>query len=297
MERETLLSILVMLLGGAVLQPFASWRWKEPDGASPSDLERRSWLRLWYPVVPVLLVAAWLCGWALAEPDPVPDVTDRWIVVLACTPFALLFGRTAARAVWALMRRPLDCGISTIGLLQPQVIFSPFLAKQLDEGVIRAALAHEHAHAANRDPLRIWIAQLITDLQWPWPGAQLRLEAWLDALELARDDEARVNGADGAELAAAVLASVRYLTRVTPQERAASSGTQLAHARLIGNSRALRVRVARLLAVRQEPRVRPGLIPTLRYAGVLLTCSLLAMLALGLVFGERVMHPLLALTL
>lgn len=297
MERETLLSILIVLVGGAVLQPFASWPWEEPGGACPADLERRSWLRLWYPVVPVLLVAAWLCGWALAEPDPVPDVADRWIVVLACAPFALLFGRAAARAVWALMRRPLDCGVSTVGLLQPQVIFSPFLAKELDDCVIRAALAHEHAHAANRDPLRIWIAQLVTDLQWPWPGAQQRLDAWLDALELARDDAARANGVDGAELAAAVLASVRYLTRVMPQGGASSGGTQLAHARLIGNSRALRERVARLLAPRLEPRIVPNRTLTLRYAGFLLTSSLLVMLALGAVIGERVLHPLLTLTL
>lgn len=297
MERETLLSILIVLLGGAVLQPFASWRWREPDGAGPGDLERTRWLRLWYPMVPALLVAAWLCGWASGEPDPVPDVTDFWIVVLACAPFALLFGRAAARAVWALMRKPLDCGVSTIGFLQPQVIFSPFLAKQLDHGVIRAALAHEHAHAANRDPLRIWVAQLITDLQWPWPGAQLRLEAWLDALELARDDEARVNGTDGAELAAAVLASVRYLTHIAPQVGAHSGGTQLAHARLIGNSRALRERVARLLAPRHEARARSARNSILRYAELLLTSSLLAMLVLGVVFGERVMHPLLALTL
>lgn len=295
MERETLLSILIVLLGGAVLQPFASWHWREPDGASAADLERRSWLRLWYPMVPAILVAAWLCGWALGEPDPVPDVTDLWIVVLACSPFALLFGRAAARAVWALMRKPLDCGVSTTGLFQPQVIFSPFLAKQLDDGVIRAALAHEQAHAANRDPLRIWVAQLITDLQWPWPGALRRLDAWLDALELARDDEARINGTDGAELAAAVLASVRYLTHVVPHEGGPSGGTQLAHARLIGHSRALRERVARLLAPRQESGVRRNSI--LRYAELLLTSSLLAMLVLGVIFGERVMHPLLALTL
>jgi len=296
MERESLLTVLIMLLGGIALQPFASWPWPHAADASPAEMERRSWLRLWYPVVPLLLVAAWLCGWALAEPDPVPGVSARWILLFACVPFALLFVRAAARSMWALMRPPFDSGISTIGLVQPQVIFSPFLAKQLDDGMIRAVLAHEHAHAANRDPLRIWVAQLVTDLQWPWPGAQRRLDAWLDALELARDDEARANGADGAELAAAVLASVRYLSRVAPQERALLNGTQPVHARLIGDSRALRERVARLLAARRESGggSRQGM--SVRYAALLLTCSLLTMLTLGVVFGERVMHPLLALT-
>ena len=296
MERETLLTILIMLLGGIALQPFASWRWRHAAYGSPAELERRSWLRLWYPVVPLLLIAAWLCGWALAEPDPVPDVPARWILALACVPFALLFARAGARAIWALMRPPFDCGVSTIGLVHPQVIFSPFLAKQLDDGMIRAALAHERAHASNRDPLRIWVAQLITDLQWPWPGAQRRLDAWLDALELARDDEARANGADGAELAAAVLASVRYLSRLAPQERLLLNGTQPVHARLIGDSRALRERVSRLLAPRQEINGRGSRRTAIaRYAEALLASSLLTMLMLGAVLGERVLHPLLAL--
>jgi hypothetical protein len=297
MERETLLSVLIMLLGGIALQPFASWSSRHEADDSPSDLERRSWLRLWYPVVPVLLIAAWLCGWALAEPDPVPDVPARWILTLACVPFALLFARAVARAVWALMRKPFDCGVSTVGLVHPQVIFSPFLAKQLDDGMIRAALAHERAHASNRDPLRIWLAQLVTDLQWPWPGAQRRLDEWLDALELARDDEARADGADGAELAAAVLASVRYLSRVAPEERLLLNGTQPVHARLIGDSRALRARVSRLLAPRQESGGGGSRRPAVaRYAEALLASSLLTMLVLGIVLGERVMQPLLALT-
>ncbi|MGH8298134.1 MAG: hypothetical protein ACRES6_02480 [Steroidobacteraceae bacterium] len=295
MERESLLAVLIILLGGLALQPFASWPWRGARGASPAELERRSWLRLWYPLVPVLLVAAWLCGWALSEPDPVPDVPGRWMFVLACVPFALLSGRALARSAWALMRTPLDCGVSTVGLIQPQVVFSPFLAKQLDDGVIRAALAHERAHAAHRDPLRIWVGQLVTDLQWPWPGAQRRFDAWLDALELARDDEARTHGADGGELAAAVLASVRYLTRIEPRAALLSSGTQLAHARLVGDSRALRERVSRLLAPLKEACSGPSRIPTSRRAEILLSFSLLAVLALGVIFGERVMHPLLAL--
>jgi hypothetical protein len=295
MERESLVAILIMLLGGIALQPLASWPWRQSYGGTAADRERRSWLRLWYPVIPVLLVAAWLCGWALVEPDPVPDVPARWTFMLACIPFALIFARAAARSAWALMRTPYDCGVSTVGLIHPQVIFSPFLAKQLDDGVIRAALAHERAHASSRDPLRIWVAQLITDLQWPWPGAQRRLDDWLDTLELARDDEARAGGADGAELAAAVLASVRYLSRTAAQEPVLLNGTQPVHARLIGDSRALRKRVSRLLAPLQAGCAGSRQALPARYAGFLLGSSLLAMLVLGALFGERVMHPLLAL--
>lgn len=298
MERESLLSILIVLLGGLALQPFVWSASADPGDLPPSELERRSWKRLCRPLVPTLLVAVWLCGWALRQPDPVRDPLDRGILLMAALPFGLVFARAGARAAWALLRRPVDCGVSTVGLIQPQVVFSPFLAKQMEDGVIRAALAHERAHAAHRDPLRIWLAQLITDLQWPWPWANRRLEAWLEALELARDDEARARGADGADLAAAVLASVRYLERVTRLPAGSpATGTEVAHAGLIGDPSALRARIARLLAPLARPEVTiPSGLAGIERARVLLVSLLLAALVLGMVYGERVMHPLLGMT-
>ncbi|MGA7537834.1 MAG: hypothetical protein WBW93_03600 [Steroidobacteraceae bacterium] len=299
MERESLLSILIMLLGGLALQPFVWWPSAGSADLTPAVLERRSWRRLWYPIVPMLLVAASLCGWALTEPDPVRDPLDRWVLLAVWLPFGLLFARALARAVWSLLRTPVDCGISTIGLLQPQVVFSPFLAKQLDEVVIRAALAHERAHAIHRDPLRIWLAQLVTDLQWPWPWAVARLEAWLETLELARDDEARAEGADGPDMAAAVLASVRYLERSALSRPAIPfKGTQLAHARLIGDPSILRKRVSRLLApLSQAPRASARRVMDLeRAGGALLISLLLAALVLGILYGHLVIRPLLGMT-
>ncbi|MGH8206347.1 MAG: hypothetical protein ACRETK_06190 [Steroidobacteraceae bacterium] len=296
MERETLLAMLIMLLGGLALQLLAAWPLGRAHAPSAPEHERRCWLTLWYPMAPMLVVVAWLCGWALVEPDPVRDPLDPAVVVLLWLPFGLLFGRAAARAGWSLLRRPRECGVSTVGLLQPQTVFSPFLAKQLEDGVISAALAHERAHALHRDPLRIWLAQLVTDLQWPWPAAQRRLGAWLEALELARDQEARACGIDGAELAAAVLASVRFLKSIPPEERAALSGTQVAHARLIGDSRTLKERVLRLLApvpagVDGDSDSHLGGF-ALIFGGVLA-----AALVLGMAYGERITHLLLGLTI
>lgn len=298
MERETLLAILIMLLGGLWLQLIAARPMAHLSGSSSRQLERRCWHALWYPLAPVVIVAAWLCGWALMEPDPVRDPLDPLVVSLLALPFVLLFGRAAARAVWALLRHPPECGVSTVGLLQPQVVFSPFLAKQLEDRVISAALAHEHAHARHRDPLRIWLAQLVTDLQWPWPAAQQRLHAWLEALELARDEEARTRGADGADLAAAVLASVRFMQVIPSARRAALSGTQWAHARLIGDSRALEQRVSYMLAphphgARVDDRQARRLISLV----VIFTAVLAGALVLGIVYGEGIVHRLLGLTI
>lgn len=295
MGREILLTLSIMTCGGLILQLLAPWPPAGTAGADPAARERRAWRALCRPVVPVLVSAAWLIGWALVEPDPVRDPLDPAVVVCLWLPFGLLFARAGARAAWALVRELPECGVSTCGFLQPQVVFSPFLARQLDEPVIRAALAHEHAHARHRDPLRIWLAQLITDLQWPWPQAQRRLTAWLAALELARDEQARREGIEGTDLAAAVLSSVRYLGELAPRERSGLGGTQLAHARLVGDGLVLEQRVSRLLAP-LPPSCDGGHGPGLRRTLVLMIPLLLAAVLLGVLYGQSIMLPLLALT-
>lgn len=297
MERETLVTMLLMIFGGCALQVLASWQGGVSLSADATALERAAWLRVCLPALPILLIAAWLVGWAMTQPDPVRDRLDPGVVVALWAPFAMLFLRAAWRAVWALLCDPPECGVSTVGFMTPQVVFSPFLAKELDEPVIAAAMAHEKAHGRHRDPLRIWFAQFITDLQWPWPGAQRRLRAWLDALEWARDEESRRCGVDGSDLATAVLASVRFLQRHLSTPRTLLTSTHLAHARLVGDGPALRTRITRLLA--PLPAVRE--VPPRRVCGVPATTALwvpllLAVLLLGVVYGGHVMQPLLGLT-
>lgn len=297
MERETLVTLLLMIFGGCAVQLLAAWPGVSPGARDTDALESACWFRVCLPAVPILFIAAWLVGWALVEPDPVTDPLDAGVVVVLWLPFGVLFARALARGVWALLREPPECGVSTVGLLAPQLVFSPFLAKELEEPVIRAAVAHERAHGRHRDPLRIWLAQLITDLQWPWPRAQRRLEEWLDALEWARDDEARRRGIDGADLATAVLASLRYLRALAPRRWITWSGSQFAHARLVGDGETLQRRVARLLA--PLPAQRPAG-SRRRWRGRVVTAlwvaALLGAMALGIVYGPHVMRALLGLT-
>jgi hypothetical protein len=278
MERECFLSILVALLGGAMILAFGWWPAQYADGASARHLEHLRWRHIWLPLVPSVIIAAWLCGWALAESDPTPDKASM-LLIFASVPFALLFGRAAIRAVWSLVRDEGEVVTATVGLLRPWVLFSPYLAKALDDRTIEAAIAHERAHARHRDPLRIWLAQSATDLQWPWPQAQKRFGLWILALELARDEEARASGVDGSDLATAILAAARLGRQaILP-----------ANAALISDPSTLKERISRLL----EPfPLEPPPTHAMTWTVVVIPI-LLGTIGLGLVFGEQIVGTLL----
>jgi hypothetical protein len=281
-ERESLLVTLVLLLGGLALQLFAAWPTHRVGLSAARQLERRRWFALWFPIAPSLLVVAWLCGWALSQPDPVPGHVGL-LIFIACVPFVVVMARALARAAWSLWRSPGGYAIATIGLLKPRIVIAPELTGLLDERALQAALAHEQAHLRHRDPLRIWLAQFVTDLQWPWASSRRRFTCWLAALEHARDDEARAAGVEGADLAAAVLGSLRF-----------QLGTTGPGATLIGETPALPARIARLLQPLPEApahRETPGMV----VIGLLLVALLIAG-EIGVTWGERVIAPLIAMS-
>jgi hypothetical protein len=295
MGRETLLTLLIALFGGLVLQPLALLPWRVPVGTAPVVAERSAWRSLWLPVLPVLAIGAWLCGWALREPDPVTTRFDHGMIIGASLPFLAVVLRAGLRAIWVLVRQPVELPICTIGFLHPRVVFDPQFARVLEDGLIRAALEHERAHARHRDPMRIWLAQLATDLQWPWPWAHRRFCRWLELLEHARDDEARSQGASGTDLAAAVVAAARHARRAPrPTAGAALPGAQAA---LLGDASTLATRVERLLSPLPEP-AHPRGHSVGRDAAVLALLALLlgAVLTWGAVFGNDILHPFLLWT-
>src|SRR5262249_55880142 len=165
MDREYCLSFLIALVGGAALLACGWWPVADVRVPNARSRERITWWRIWLPVAPALAVASAFCGWALLEPDPIPGGMPVSLILMSA-PVLVLLGRAAARACWALTTDPGDPGTATVGLLRPWIVFSPRLAKQLDDRQIEAALEHERAHARHWDPLRIWLAQLVTDLQW-----------------------------------------------------------------------------------------------------------------------------------
>jgi Zn-dependent protease with chaperone function len=277
MDRELVFAILAPALCGAALMA-AGWWW--PTGsrqAGAQESEPRMWWRIWLPFGPAVLVFAVLCGWLLVEPrdaEPAPRA-----LILAALPFAFIFLRAGWRAARSISITRARYTIATVGLFRPRIILSSSFADALDKPALAAALEHERAHLRHRDPLRIWLAQLAAELQWPAPAAAARLQAWKGALEIARDDEARLHGAAGPDLAAAILTSLR-VSQTIPHEATAR----------LADETFVKQRVTRLLQpLETQPRPERSLAPILIVASLAIPVAIL----LGIEFGERLIGSLL----
>lgn len=230
--------------------------------------ESACWWRIWAPVVPAAAAFTLLLGWALQEPEASDEVLHP-VVLLWILPGLVIWARALVRAIRALWVRPVEVPAMTVGLLRPRVVIHPGLAEALSPAALRAVREHEEAHARARDPLRIWLAQLATDLQWPFPAAARRLHAWRDALELARDEDARRRGVDGTDLATALIVAARWSAGLPWGPVAAA----------VGAGSVLRLRISRLLAplpVSSSPDTVGW--RALAVAGVLLGCAVAGVL-------------------
>jgi len=212
-SRELLLLGLTALVGGG-----AAWLVAPLCGVSNSGArepawqrERRAWRWLISPLVVVAAGSAMLFGWALQEPE-VSDERLTWLAWIAVAVVLALWLRAIARLVHAINARP-AIPIAVVGLVSPRVVVDPQLRQTLDADAFAAALAHEAAHARHRDPLRIALAQLAADLQWPWPQPRRMLALWRDLLEQTRDDEAVWEGVRPDDLAAAIVGAARWCVR------------------------------------------------------------------------------------
>ena len=235
MDRELVLLVLGSVTLGPLLLLAGIRRSVQADASSACRLERDCWRRLWEPLLPSAIVFGALVGWALIEPDdaerlPLP-------LILIGVPFVLVWVRAVARAIWGLRRASSVTTAATVGVFRARVVIVPAFLRVIDDMARDAVRAHERAHARHRDPLRVWAAQLATDLQWSGRGAHLRFARWRHALELARDEEVRRQGVDGADLAAAVIAALRFST--------ANASPAVS---IVGHHHGVRDRIARLLA-------------------------------------------------
>lgn len=245
MNRDLVLGTLVLIVCGSLAWLPGLLPSRAPRGETGAARERAAWRRLWLPLAPAALALAVLVGWALQEPSETDELLLPAALALA-VPLGLVWARALIRAVRALRVREAGAPAAVVGLLRPRVVIDPAFGRAVDGAALTAARAHEEAHARHRDPLRIWLAQIACDVQWPFGAAPARLAAWLEALELARDDEARRAGVPGEDLASALVSAARH----APHARLDAIATLGAPEELLA------VRVARLLRP-LEPDLAP----------------------------------------
>jgi Zn-dependent protease with chaperone function len=273
-DRECVLALLVVLFGGAAALLGGAWPVRRQEVQDARRLERLRWRDVWVPLWPAAAVLTALVGWALMEPEPA-EAPPPVLAVMAL-PFLLVWARALVQGIRRLRAPVGDTPAATVGLIRPRIFLSPRFVEALDAEALHAVREHELAHVRHRDPLRVWLAELAADLQWPLPAAQTRLVAWRRALELARDDEARRAGTDGADLAAAIVAAARIARRPV-------GGVALTDAS------AFEGRIRRLLdplPPLEEPTRSERALSAFCAAGLLATCCA------GLTWGESVVQGL-----
>jgi hypothetical protein len=274
-DRELVLLVFGALTLGPLLLLAGMLRVVPPQDSNACALERDCWRGLWRPLLPSAMVLGALLGWAVLEPEnaealPLP-------LIVTGIPIAVVWVRVAVRAVWGLRRASVSTA-ATFGLIRPRVVIAPEFLRAIDETARDAVSAHEAAHARHRDPLRMWAAQLATDLQWPGRGANTHFAQWRHALELARDEEVRRQGVDGADLAAAVIVALR-LVSMTPSEGVS----------IVGSHEGVRDRIGRLLAPLppiEDESTQPRSFRAATIAG------LLGAAMFGASFGEAIVRAL-----
>jgi len=268
--------VVAFSLFGAVVWVAAAGRSRreEEARATAETSEVRAWWRLMSPLFAGGLVVAFLAGWALQEPDP----ADEWVAVELCL-LAALVGTIILRALIRALRsvmsaRRVRAPIATVGLFQCRAVVSDAFQKAASPEVLSAALAHEAAHVRGRDPLRIWLAQLATDLQWPAPHARRRFRRWALALEIQRDDEAVLGGASATALAESIILAAQLRRSSRAQPVAAITGQ--------GDGLALRVR--RLLA--NESGTRRARLSMSRWVRTSCLAAIAGAAMLGAAYGD-----------
>ena len=92
MEREYCMSFLIALLGETTVLACGWWPSTDIPMCGARGLEKITWWRIWLPIAPALTVASALCGWAVVEPNPVPEGMPIALILMSM-PFVLLLAR------------------------------------------------------------------------------------------------------------------------------------------------------------------------------------------------------------
>ncbi len=125
--------------------------------------------------------------------------------------------------------RVVDCQThvcATMGLFDQRIEIAASLVDKLDDAALEAALLHEMAHAAVRDPARnvvLLVSQVLNPFAWILSP---EVAAWRFAREIACDGMAVRWGAQPVSVAQAIITAARAISNVPRDACAHMCGTQ-----------------------------------------------------------------------
>ncbi len=142
--------------------------------------------------------------------------------------------------------RPAVPAMTAAGILKQKILLSRSAEFLLSPRELQAAFNHELAHVRRRDNLRKLLLRFVA-----FPGMASLEMAWLEATEMAADDEAVSDAAEALDLAAALIKLSRFATA----HRVADLTATLVYS----PASAMNARVERLISWSDQRPALPGM--------------------------------------
>ena len=291
----------------------ASWMEPRLRGMNARRHERALFVLQVLPLAAGLVFALAFClpQYLLYEPNSTPEAVSGWCLLLMAAAFAW-FGTAAFRGLRLVLRtmhfvracrrtgvaseetpasgripvltleQP-DRIIALVGLLRPAILISRDVRASLSRHSLDVALAHERAHAAQRDNWKLLVLLLLPRL--PLRASRAWMRQWQETAEWAADEAA----VSGSRTRALLLAQ----TLVTVARRGPMPATPPIRTALTCEEARLAVRVERLVSpAARTPRASRAMRAVLLAAGALAIAAAVAAMQSPWIYqiGEHILH-------
>lgn len=131
-------------------------------------------------------------------------------------PFATAIANARVSLSSVRVVRGLPVPAFTAGWLRPRIFLAARLADTLSTDELAMVLAHEGAHAARRDPLRLSLLRFLADTLFYLPAIRRLASDIADEAEISADDIAAGKARDGATMLASAIVKLADWTTVYP---------------------------------------------------------------------------------
>ena len=140
------------------------------------------------------------------------------------SPFALAAVRAGVNPQSVRIVHGLPVPAFTAGWLRPRIFITADLARQLTSDELTAVIAHEGAHVARRDPLRLSLLRFLADALYYVPALRRLADDMSDEAEIAADDIAASGATTSVILASAIIRLAEWADRYSTNAHTMPTG-------------------------------------------------------------------------